>query len=387
MNTAKEKSFICEMSNFSFSSPTPSSYGDGDLDIFARSILKSTTTSVYFPGSPEEESYMYLPTTAYSKGISKNKQHQSYERLLSKYKKVKNELILITGKYNNLHMGPQEPPRLVINQYNREDFPDMLFWTAHDWKVSTDAKKNLPDVIEKSAGPRGPGRCAKGVNIATRWHRYHVIGKAVKAEATSVEIGSSEDSLGKWKASKATWPDDAAIKKARPGPETGDLSESFDTQANAFATCSSLGESNQCDSTSGNTTENITSKSIVNNAPENTKANHSTSFVPPAPSVTSVHKPVSEIGLSEIVSAALALTSAVEVTNGGKEGGKKKAPNKDYLRVTTAITPRNLCAKDWLQDHPSGLKADFDIFYKDLSKDLQRKYASDAAVMKLDAKG
>ncbi|EGO03560.1 hypothetical protein SERLA73DRAFT_69415 [Serpula lacrymans var. lacrymans S7.3] len=51
-----------------------------------------------------------------------------------------------------------------------------------------------------------------------------------------------------------------------------------------------------------------------------------------------------------------------------------------------AITARNLCAKDWLQEHPSGLKVEFNTYFKDLSKDLQKKYASDAAIMKLNAK-
>ncbi|EGN99118.1 hypothetical protein SERLA73DRAFT_73675 [Serpula lacrymans var. lacrymans S7.3] len=47
---------------------------------------------------------------------------------------------------------------------------------------------------------------------------------------------------------------------------------------------------------------------------------------------------------------------------------------------------RNLRTRNGVQDYPTGHKVDFNIFYKDLLEDLQRKYASDAAIMKLNAK-
>ncbi|EGO03491.1 hypothetical protein SERLA73DRAFT_69359 [Serpula lacrymans var. lacrymans S7.3] len=63
-------------------------------------------------------------------------------------------------------------------------------------------------------------------------------------------------------------------------------------------------------------------------------------------------------------------------------------PQHNTLHLLVLIPPpsQNLWTRNGVQDHPTRHKVDFNIFYKDLLVDLQRKYASDAAIMKLNAK-
>ncbi|EGO27462.1 hypothetical protein SERLADRAFT_435245 [Serpula lacrymans var. lacrymans S7.9] len=402
MNVTKEKtdSFVREMSNVLMLSPTPSIHSNSN--IFLPLMPKSMTSSIHFPNTSEEEKYM-------------------------------------------------------------------------DWKVVCDTKKSLPDVIKKSPGPRGRGRCTNGVNVATRfvelangeiidehcaaairkliqsffnelqnhsvipkyfpqchpdfqnrcyidvinaypelgycadnwkalkiarevysrWHQYHIVGKTVKAKPVPTESPPTKtsSSLGKYQiTSEQSSQEDMVIKR----PRLELVSESLTVQPNTTNRDTTSQVDTSKDATSKDTTSKDTTMANVT-ASENAKVaslkiilkrpmpNLSAPFIPPAP-LAPVCKPDSQGEVSDLVSAALALTSAVGTAKIEKGTGKKKPCSEDFLKITPAITARNLCAKDWLQEHPGGLKVEFDTYFKDLSKDLQKKYASDAAIMKLDAK-
>ncbi|EGO20105.1 hypothetical protein SERLADRAFT_411077 [Serpula lacrymans var. lacrymans S7.9] len=297
-------------------------------------LLTYTTTTLLISDEILKESYMRLPDLKYSKGTSK-KTHDSYKTLLRKYEKTKNKLVLITGKYTNL-------------QINKEK----------DWRVFFDAKKNTSDII-KAARPKGPSCCAndnwKISKIACEsywvWKCYHIDGKNEK-EVKSKE--SSKTLLGKCKESKTEGHKDASIKKARL--ETGNLSDLdlIDLHTDIVGCSADSSKVAKLHATSKDTT--------TNNVLDNAKAPclkirykkpiastiSATHPVPPIPSssatlyIASAENCALQVGTSDIISAALLLTSAVEKTKKVKEGAKKISSSKDYLKVTVAITPSTL---------------------------------------------
>ncbi|EGN94625.1 hypothetical protein SERLA73DRAFT_155419 [Serpula lacrymans var. lacrymans S7.3] len=333
-------------------------------------LLTYTTTTLLISDEILKESYMRLPDLKYSKGTSK-KTHDSYKTLLRKYEKTKNKLVLITGKYTNLQINKEkstsslsmtkEPCKFVMNQYKHKDFPMISFWIAKDWRVFFDAKKNTSDII-KAARPKGPSCCAndnwKISKIACEsywvWKCYHIDGKNEK-EVKSKE--SSKTLLGKCKESKTEGHKDASIKKARL--ETGNLSDLdlIDLHTDIVGCSADSSKVAKLHATSKDTT--------TNNVLDNAKAPclkirykkpiastiSATHPVPPIPSssatlyIASAENCALQVGTSDIISAALLLTSAVEKTKKVKEGAKKISSSKDYLKVTVAITPRNLCEK------------------------------------------
>ncbi|OBZ69840.1 hypothetical protein A0H81_10083 [Grifola frondosa] len=105
--------------------------------------------------------------------------------------------------------------------------------------------------------------------------------------------------------------------------------------------------------------------------------------------------PASAAMQSAPISSAVSPTTAPKVSkvvpaavNTRSKKQRAKATNVDAKSSWTpgiAITPHNLCARDWLKEHPNGKKTEFEDHFKGLSAAKKKVYGDLAKRMKADA--